>query len=210
MRIIKNINNFLKINEFKFILPGGIEENKKYINNFSYNILINENNKKEFINIESISLDNINSLRQTQTVVSFPNSQEIKSSVFTNIQPTVKLNSLFVNNTFQSDNTINKTSNLQTFDFKVQTLYNNNLFSMPIQCERIKNIDEKTISLILDKLNELYDINKIEEEFKIKKSIENVSNEYLTKNEIYKDNDNWYKNIIIEYFWEIIDDLINI
>ena len=81
---------------------------------------------------------------------------------------------------------------------------------MPIQCERIKNIDEKTISLILDKLNELYDINKIEEEFKIKKSIENVSNEYLTKNEIYKDNDYWYKNIIIEYFWEIIDDLINI
>ena len=172
--------------------------------------MINENNKKEFKNIESISLDNINSLRQTQTVVSFPNSQEIKSSVFTNIQPTVKLTSLFGNNIFQSDTTINKTSNLQAFDFKAQTLYNSNLFSMPIQCERIKNIDEKTISLILDKLNELYDINKIEEEFKIKKSIEHVSNEYLTKNEIYKDNDYWYKNIIIEYFWEIIDDLINI
>jgi hypothetical protein len=49
-------------------------------------------------------------------------------------------------------------------------------------------------------LNELFEINKIENEEKIKKSIEYVLNDYLNKNEIFNDNRNWYENIIKNNF----------
>ena len=73
--------------------------------------------------------------------------------------------------------------------------------------EQIKLANEETVSLILNKLNELYEINKIENEEKIKKSIEYVLNDYLNKNEIFNDNHNWYENIIKNNFWEIINHL---
>jgi hypothetical protein len=73
--------------------------------------------------------------------------------------------------------------------------------------EQIKTANEEVISLILNKMNELFEINKIEKEEKIKKSIEYVLNDYLNKNEIFNDNLNWYENIIKNNFWEIINHL---
>ena len=71
--------------------------------------------------------------------------------------------------------------------------------------EEIKNVNEETISLSLNKLNELFEINKIEKEDKIRKSIEHVLNEYLSKNEIFSDNYNWYEEVLENNCWDIIN-----
>ena len=76
-----------------------------------------------------------------------------------------------------------------------------------VKPEQIKTANGETISLVLNKLNTLFEINKIEKEEKIKKSIEYVLNDYLNKNKIFNDNNYWYENIIENNFWEIINHL---
>ena len=75
---------------------------------------------------------------------------------------------------------------------------------------QITKANDEIILLTLNGLNELYQINKIENESKIKKAIEFVLNEYLSKNVVYDNDNSWYKIIIKNNFWEIINYLPNI
>ena len=76
--------------------------------------------------------------------------------------------------------------------------------------ERIKNVSIEIVSKVLEKLNNLFEINKIEKEEKIIKSIEYVLNDYLSKNEVFSNNIYWYENIINNIIWEIINYLPNL
>ena len=76
--------------------------------------------------------------------------------------------------------------------------------------ERIKNVSIEIVSKVLEKLNNLFEINKIEKEEKIIKSIEYVLNDYLSKNEVFSDDIYWYENIINNIIWEIINYLPNL
>ena len=75
---------------------------------------------------------------------------------------------------------------------------------------QIKNADQELISKVLDKLNNLFEINKIEKEEKIKKGIEYLLNDYLSKNVIYSNNYYWYEEIIYNNIWDLINYLPNL
>ena len=75
---------------------------------------------------------------------------------------------------------------------------------------QIKKVSTETISKVLEKLNNLFEINKIEKEKKIMKAIEYVLNVYLSKNKIFDDNIYWYEGIINNIIWEIIHYLPNL
>ena len=75
---------------------------------------------------------------------------------------------------------------------------------------QIKNTDQELISKVLDKLNNLFEINKIEKEEKIKKGIEYLLNDYLSKNVIYSNNYDWYEEIIYNNIWDLINYLPNL
>ena len=75
---------------------------------------------------------------------------------------------------------------------------------------QIKNANEEMISTVFTKLNELFEITKIEKEEKIKKAIEYILNDYLSKNVVYSDNYNCYEIIIDNNVWDIINYLPNL
>ena len=75
---------------------------------------------------------------------------------------------------------------------------------------QIKNADEELVSKVLVELNNLFEINKIEKEEKIRKGIKYVLNDYLSKNEMFGDNCNWCKEIIYNNIWDIINYLPNL
>ena len=134
----KNIKTFCKINEFKFKLPYGINEKKKYIEDFFWNFIINE--------------------RKGGNKISGKKAERKKES-------------------------------------------------KPFQ---IKNADQEIVSKVLKELNNLFEINKIEKEEKIRKGIEYILNDYLSKNEIYSNNYYWYEEIIYNNIWDLINYLPNL
>ena len=139
----KNIKTFCSIPEFKFELPKyGINEKKKYIENFTYNYLIKENNMGQ-----------------------------------------------------------------KNYNYYKNNNINNNSFKKAI---KIENVSKEVVLKIYEILNELFEINKIEKEEKIQKSIEYMFNNYLSKNNVYNSNIYWYKNIINNIIWEIINYLPNL
>ena len=75
---------------------------------------------------------------------------------------------------------------------------------------KIENVSKEVVLKVYEILNELFEINKIEKEAKIQKSIEYVFNNYLSKNNVYDSNIYWYKNIINDVIWEIINYLPNL
>ena len=133
----KNIKKFCKINEFKFKLPYGINEQKEYIENFFDKLIINELNSKKNLKLQK------------------ENEKKEKSI-------------------------------------------------------QIKNADEELVSKVLKELNNLFEINKIEKEEKLRKGIEYVLNDYLNKNEIFSNNRYWYEEIIYNNIWDIINYLPNL
>ena len=133
----KNIKTFCKINEFKFKLPYGINEKKKYIENFFWNFIINE--------------------RELNKIWDKKKEEEEEEKTF-----------------------------------------------------QIKNADQEIISKVLKELNNLFEINKIEKEEKIRKGIEYILNDYLSKNEIYSNNYYWYEKIIYNNIWDLINYLPNL
>jgi len=76
--------------------------------------------------------------------------------------------------------------------------------------EQIKIANDETISLSLNKLNELFEISKIEKEENIRKAIEYILNDYLSKNSVFSNDYHWYEKIIEDNCWEIINYLVNI
>ena len=75
---------------------------------------------------------------------------------------------------------------------------------------RIEKVSKETVSKVLEQLNNLFEINKVEKEEKIIKAIEYVLNDYLSKNSIYSDDIYWYKRILNNIVWEIINYLPNL
>ena len=71
-------------------------------------------------------------------------------------------------------------------------------------------MSKETVSKVLEQLNNLFEINKVEKEEKIIKAIEYVLNDYLSKNSIYSDDIYWYKRILNNIVWEIINYLPNL
>lgn len=136
----KNIKNFCKINEFKFKLPYGINEQKEYIENFFRNYIINERKTAE----KECGKEKWGKEKEKEKV------------------------------------------------------------------SQIKNADQELISKVLEKLNNLFEINKIEKEEIIKKGIEYILNDYLSKNAIYSDNYHWYEEIIYNNIWDLINYLPNL
>ena len=78
------------------------------------------------------------------------------------------------------------------------------------KASKIENVSKEEVLKVYEILNELFEINKIEKEEKIQKSIEYVFNNYLSKNNVYDSNIYWYKNIINDVIWEIINYLPNL
>ena len=136
----KNIKNFCKINEFKFKLPYGIDEQKEYIENFFRNYIINERKTAE----KECGKEKWGKEKEKEKV------------------------------------------------------------------SQIKNADQELISKVLEKLNNLFEINKIEKEEIIKKGIEYILNDYLSKNAIYSNNHHWYEEIIYNNIWDLINYLPNL
>ena len=134
----KNIKNFCKINEFKFKLPYGINEQKEYIENFFRNYIINERERGKKCKEDRKKKKNEDKVSQ------------------------------------------------------------------------IKNADQELITKVLEKLNNLFEINKIEKEEIIKKGIEYILNDNLSKNAIYSDNYHWYEEIIYNNIWDLINYLPNL
>ena len=79
-----------------------------------------------------------------------------------------------------------------------------------IKSFRIEKVSKETVSKVLEQLNNLFEINKVEKEEKIIKAIEYVLNDYLSKNSIYSDDIYWYKRILNNIVWEIINYLPNL
>ena len=77
-------------------------------------------------------------------------------------------------------------------------------------CEKLENVDTKTTKIVLEKLNKLFEINKIEKEENILIAIEYVLNNYLKKNEVFIDETDWYEDIINDLIWDIINYLPNL
>ena len=75
---------------------------------------------------------------------------------------------------------------------------------------RIEKVSKETVSKVLEQLNNLFEINKVEKEEKIIKAIEYVLNNYLSKNSVYDDDIYWYERILNNIVWEIINYLPNL
>ena len=75
---------------------------------------------------------------------------------------------------------------------------------------RIEIVSKETVSKVLEQLNNLFEINKVEKEEKIIKAIEYVLNNYLSKNSVYDDDIYWYERILNNIVWEIINYLPNL
>ena len=58
---------------------------------------------------------------------------------------------------------------------------------------------------MLEKLNSLFEIKKIEKDEKLIKAIEYALNNYLSKNSINDDDIYWYGRILNDTVWEIIN-----
>ena len=71
-------------------------------------------------------------------------------------------------------------------------------------------MSKETVSKVLEQLNNLFEINKVEKEEKIIKAIEYVLNNYLSKNSVYDDDIYWYERILNNIVWEIINYLPNL
>ena len=75
---------------------------------------------------------------------------------------------------------------------------------------RIEKVSKETVSKVLEQLNNLFEINKVEKEEKIIKAIEYVLNDYLSKNSVYSNDIYWYERILNNIVWEIINYLPNL
>ena len=71
-------------------------------------------------------------------------------------------------------------------------------------------MSKETVSKVLEQLNNLFEINKVEKEEKIIKAIEYVLNDYLSKNSVYSNDIYWYKRILNDIVWGIINYLPNL
>ena len=196
----KNYLNYIEkqINEFK---KNWIDDIKRSMENF-------EEKTKEFLE------SNRNQISLLQSVL---NTYKIKGNIC-----------------IENYKNIKKFGNIQEFKFilpceinakrqYIEEFTNNRLIKEKLRknkgkkkpkayknLEQIKNASEEIIIEIYNKLNDLYEINKIEKEENIKKAIEYSLNVFLSKNEIFNDNNYWYNIFIENNIWDIINYLPNL
>jgi hypothetical protein len=199
----KNYLNYIekKINDFKKEWREDFERNMKYL----------EERTKEFLDKNRLQIELIQNILNTYKIkgnICIENYKNIKT--FCSI-PEFKFDLPYGINE-KRDYICNFSYNylIEEMASKDKKDCNKVNFRKQKKPRKIENVSEEIVSKVIDILNDLFEINKIEKEEIISKSIEYVLNDYLSKNEIYENNTYWYKDIINKKIWEIVNYLPNI